>query len=56
MALWFLTIAALGVWGIAQHPAVLVAVNPLYGLRYLFSHGYASFLVLGGGVSVRHGG
>jgi KUP system potassium uptake protein len=47
MMLWFLSIAALGVWGIAQHPAVLVAVNPLYGLRYLFSHGYASFLVLG---------
>src|SRR5580698_1392031 len=47
MALWFLSIAVLGVWGIARHPAVLVAVNPLYGLRYLFSHGYASFLVLG---------
>src|SRR6204780_1496889 len=47
MGLWFLSIAALGVWGIAQHPAVLGAVNPLYGLRYLFSHGYASFLVLG---------
>jgi KUP system potassium uptake protein len=48
MALWFLSIAALGLWGIARHPAVLAAVNPLYGLRYLFSHGYASFLVLGG--------
>src|SRR5580658_2560527 len=48
MALWFLSIAVLGLWGIALHPAVLVAVNPLYGLRYLFSHGYASFLVLGG--------
>jgi KUP system potassium uptake protein len=48
MALWFLSIAVLGVWGIARHPAVLAAVNPLYGLRYLFSHGYASFLVLGG--------
>jgi KUP system potassium uptake protein len=47
MALWFLSIGALGVWGIAQHPAVLAAVNPLYGLRYLFSNGYASFLVLG---------
>ena len=47
MALWFVSIAALGLWGIAHHPAVLVAVNPLYGLRYLFSHGYASFLVLG---------
>jgi KUP system potassium uptake protein len=48
MALWFLSIAVLGVWGIARHPAVFVAVNPLYGLRYLFSNGYASFLVLGG--------
>ena len=26
----------------------LAALNPLYGLRYLFSNGYASFLVLGG--------
>jgi KUP system potassium uptake protein len=47
MALWFVSIAALGVWGIVQHPAVLQAIDPLYGLRYLFSHGYASFLVLG---------
>lgn len=48
MAVWFLVMAALGIWGIAQHPAVLAAVNPLYGLDYLFSNGYASFLVLGG--------
>jgi KUP system potassium uptake protein len=48
MALWFSSIAALGVWGIMQHPAVLLAINPLYGLRYLFAHGYPSFLVLGG--------
>ena len=48
MALWFISIAVLGLWGIAQHPAVLAAVNPLHGLRYLVSHGYASFLVLGG--------
>ncbi len=47
MALWFLSIAALGVWGIAQHPAVLVALSPVPGMRYLFLHGYASFLVLG---------
>jgi KUP system potassium uptake protein len=48
MALWFASIAALGVWGVAQHPAVLVAISPLYGMRYLFSHGYASFLEMGG--------
>ena len=48
MCLWFLAIAVLGIAGIAHHPAVLAALNPLYGLRYLFSNGYASFLVLGG--------
>jgi KUP system potassium uptake protein len=42
MGLWFLSIAALGIWG------VFAALNPLYGLRYLLSNGYASFLVLGG--------
>jgi KUP system potassium uptake protein len=48
MAVWFVAIAALGIWGIAQYPAVLVSLNPLYGFRYLFAHGYQSFLVLGG--------
>lgn len=48
MALWFIVIAALGIWGIAQHPAVLYALNPLYGIRFLFSEGFSSFLVLGG--------
>ena len=48
MGLWFLAIAVLGIMGIARHPAVLAALNPFYGLRYLFSNGYASFLVLGG--------
>ena len=48
MGLWFLVIAALGIWGIARHPTVFAAVNPVYGLHYLFSNGYTSFLVLGG--------
>jgi KUP system potassium uptake protein len=48
MGLWFLSIAVLGILGIARHPAVFAAFNPLIGLHYLFSNGYASFLVLGG--------
>ncbi|HLJ59715.1 MAG TPA: KUP/HAK/KT family potassium transporter [bacterium] len=48
MLLWFVTIGLLGIWGIARHPSVLLAVNPLYGLSYLFSHGVTGFLVLGG--------
>jgi KUP system potassium uptake protein len=48
MAVWFLSLAALGVWGIARHPAVLMAVDPRYALRYLFSGEAGPFLVLGG--------
>ena len=47
MAFWFLAIGVLGLWGIAQNPSVLVALNPAYGLRYLLSGGLTSFLVLG---------
>jgi KUP system potassium uptake protein len=48
MALWFIVIALLGLWGIAQHPSVLAALNPWRGLAYLVSGGARSFLVLGG--------
>jgi KUP system potassium uptake protein len=48
MAFWFVVIGALGVWGIAQHPAVLWALDPRHGIEYLFSGGATSFLVLGG--------
>jgi len=48
MALWFVAMAALGFWGIAQHPGVLWALDPRFGLRFLFTGGYAGFLVLGG--------
>ncbi|MEB0114153.1 KUP/HAK/KT family potassium transporter [Variovorax sp. RTB1] len=48
MAVWFVTMAALGIWGIAKHPAVLYALNPYYGVSYLFHSGYIGFMVLGG--------
>ena len=47
MCVWFLAIAVMGVAGITRHPGVLAALNPLYGLHYLFSNGFASFLILG---------
>jgi KUP system potassium uptake protein len=47
MTVWFLTIAALGVYGILKHPGVLAAINPVYGFRYLFAGGSGAFLVLG---------
>jgi KUP system potassium uptake protein len=47
MLVWFVIMAVLGVIGIAKHPSVLAALNPLYGLSYLFSSGATGFLVLG---------
>jgi KUP system potassium uptake protein len=48
MALWFVSIGALGVWGIAQHPGVFAAINPLYGLRLLATNGLTGLLILSG--------
>jgi KUP system potassium uptake protein len=48
MALWFVTIGALGLWGIARDPRVLLAINPLYGLHLLTDGGFRAFLMLGG--------
>ena len=48
MALWFLSIAAMGLAGVVRHPAVLAALNPLRGVQYLASHGSGGFLILGG--------
>src|SRR4029077_10916019 len=45
--LWFVTMALMGVFGIARHPAVLAALNPVYGLSYLLSNGVTGFSVLG---------
>jgi len=48
MLVWFIAIGPLGVWGVARHPSVLVALNPYYGLRLIADNGFAGFLVLGG--------
>jgi KUP system potassium uptake protein len=50
MLIWFVTIALLGLWGIAHHPAVLWALNPIVGLRYLFAGGGTTTLLVVGGV------
>ncbi|SPC06674.1 putative potassium transport system protein kup 2 [Cupriavidus oxalaticus] len=45
--LWFLALAAAGIYGIVQHPAVLGALNPLHAFGFVTQHGFASFAVLG---------
>ena len=45
--LWFLFIGAAGLGGILAQPAILAALDPLYALAFITSHGVASFVVLG---------
>jgi KUP system potassium uptake protein len=47
MATWFVTLALLGVWGIAKHPAVLFALDPRYAISYLAHDGFKAFAILG---------
>lgn len=47
MLLWFVALAVMGVINIFHQPGILVALNPLHGLAFLFSHGWLSFIALG---------
>ena len=48
MVIWFIVIAALGVNMIALNPHVLLALNPMYGVKFFMSHGMQAFIALGG--------
>ena len=48
MVFWFAAIAALGIHGVAQHPDVLRALSPSYGVRFFADDGLTAFLALGG--------
>jgi KUP system potassium uptake protein len=47
MLLWFAVIGVLGIVGIAQHPDVLTAADPLVAIRFLSGHGFVGFATLG---------
>jgi len=44
---WFVVIAIAGAVEIADNPSVLVAINPLYALEFLISHGVIGLVTLG---------
>jgi KUP system potassium uptake protein len=46
MVVWFLTIAAAGVSGIADHPEILKALSPTYALDFFFNHFSIAFFAL----------
>jgi KUP system potassium uptake protein len=48
MLAWFVVIGILGIAGIARYPAVLAALNPTHGVRFLVGGGLKGFAILGG--------
>jgi KUP system potassium uptake protein len=56
MMVWFVTIAALGVYEIALAPEILAAVNPWYAVQFVLTHGRQAFVLLGAVVLVVTGG
>ena len=47
MALWFLTLAALGLPHIATHPQILASLSPTYAAQFVLTHPGPAFVALG---------
>jgi len=47
MVVWFLVIGLLGVLEILRNPAILLALDPFYGVRLLLGHPFQGFILLG---------
>ena len=56
MLLWFLTIGYFGLLEIIDKPSILRALNPMYGLNFLFKHQGVSIAILGAIVLAITGG
>jgi KUP system potassium uptake protein len=47
MVVWFAVLGILGIYHITTAPQILGAVNPWYALKFLWSHGWLSLIVMG---------
>jgi KUP system potassium uptake protein len=47
MAIWFVTIGIMGAVQIFQHPFVLKALIPIYGVTFIIRHAWLAFIALG---------
>jgi KUP system potassium uptake protein len=52
MAVWFVTLAVLGVPHIAAHPGVLLGLSPTYVVSFVADHPYTAFIAMGAVVLV----
>lgn len=46
MFIWFAAISISGILSIIHYPSVIKAINPYYGIRFLYENGIAGFFVL----------
>ena len=56
MSLWFLSLAAIGIWNVIAAPEVLKAFNPLWAARFFMEHGWHGVFILGAVVLAVTGG
>ncbi len=47
MLIWFSTLAALGLYNVVDHPAILMALNPLYGIEFLLENKAMALVAMG---------
>jgi KUP system potassium uptake protein len=47
MLIWFVVLAAMGLYNIVRVPAILAAFNPMYAWDFLFGHAWLAFIALG---------
>ena len=47
MLVWFVVLGGLGLWQIVNHPQILLALDPLYALRYAAAEPGKTFFALG---------
>ena len=56
MVVWFIAIAAAGLLHLRDDPGVFAAVNPIYGIQFLYAHGRIGLVTLGAVFLVVTGG
>lgn len=47
MVIWFFALGGLGLYRYAQHPEVIQALSPHWGILYLTHHGYHGIVIMG---------
>lgn len=47
MVVWFLALSGLGLYRFLEHPEVIYALSPHWGVNYLIHHGYHGIVIMG---------